>query len=298
MKIFASSMSDTLASQIATIGNYTLGQVVHNLFADREMCPQLLGIQSKDTIALVQATPPPAGHLLKLLLMLNAAQQVGASKVIAVVPYLGYARQDRVYEQGQPYSIQLIARLIAVAGAHLCITCGVHTQDLNQVFNIPVQNISTAPLFIPYLAQLRLANPLFVAPDTGAIPLAKKYAKHFGTTMIALTKHRTKPNQIADLKFQNADYDVMGADVVLVDDMIDTGQTLCRAATLLYKKGVRSIRVVCTHALLSGNAFTCLSQANIVEIITTNTLIHTAPAPNFTILSIAPLLAHALGKIS
>ncbi len=268
MPIFAGSASRALGLAVTGLLGETLGQSRLQRFADGELCPVLQTPVQGLPVTIIQSTYPPAEHLLELLLMIDAAKQAGANQVNVVIPYGGYMRQDRIYESGSPLGAKLQASLLVAAGADKLIICDPHTSLTNWT-DLPVIQLSSEPVFMPYLAQLKLQPMVFVAPDLGAIPRVQNYAHHFGVDWVACHKQRVKPNEVATIQVEGA---VKEAHAVLMDDIIDTGQTICLAAEQLRKQGARSVWAFCTHALLSGQAYQRLNDSCLESLVVTDTI--------------------------
>lgn len=294
LRLFAGTASQALGQHIADQLGQPLNVLQVRRFSDGELYPQLGGSVSGAHVCLIQATYPPADHLVELLLTIDAAKRAGARCVTLVIPYLGYMRQDRVHHTGGPVGAQLQANLLAAAGADRLITCDLHAQHIVDFFAFPVEQLGSAPVFIPYIQSLQLSHLTFVAPDAGGLARAEQYAQYFGVPLVRCKKHRPAPNQTV----VQVPGEVQGTDALLIDDMVDTGRTICQAATQLKAQGARTVRAFCTHPVLSGDAYSQLAGAGLEELVVTDTIPLKQASPHIKVCSLAPLIAQTLQQLA
>lgn len=294
VKIFAGSATRTLAEGIADAYGKPLGSVTLQRFSDGEMSPNFNESIRGDNVFLIQSTCPPAENLMELLLMIDAARRASAKQVVVVLPYFGYARQDRKDKPRVAIAAKLVANLLSAAGAQRLMTCDLHAGQIQGFFDFPVDHLDGSAIFIPYLQQLKLENFIFAAPDVGGVGRARRFAAHFATEMVVCDKYRKRANEIASMQVIG---DVEGKHVVMIDDIVDTAGTLCRAAEILMDKGALSVRAVATHGLLSGNAVDRIANSKLEELILSDTVPLREAHPKITVLSVANLFAEAIRRV-
>lgn len=295
MQLYAGTASQALGKKIAEQLGQPLGIIPMHRFSDGELYPQFKGSVKGAHVCLIQSTYPPADHLMELLLTIDAAKQAGASAVTVVAPYLGYMRQDRAHHTGGSIGAQLQANLLAAAGAGRLITCDLHAQHIVDFFDFPVAHLTSAPVFIPYIQSLQLSRLTFVAPDSGSVARTKQYAQYFGVPLVLCKKRKAGPNQVADIQVQG---EVGGTDAIIIDDMVDTGGTICLAAQHLKAQGARTVLAFCTHAVLSGYAHSRLASAGLDELVVTDAIPLRQDFPQVKVCSVAPFIARALQQCS
>jgi ribose-phosphate pyrophosphokinase len=293
VKLFAGSGSKELAENIAHSYGKPLGQVTLKRFSDGELSVAYEESIRGTDLFLIQSTNPPADNLLELLMMIDAAKRASAKYVTVVIPYFGYARQDRKDKPRVSIAAKLVANLISAAGADRIVTCDLHAGQIQGFFDIPLDHLHGISIFVPYIKKLNL-EPLFAAPDVGGVSRARAFAEQFNADMVICDKHRKRANEIASMQVIG---EVEGRDVILVDDLIDTGGTLCKAAALLREKGATSVRAVCTHGLLSGKAVENIDKSMLEELIITDTIQQTQTHPKIKVLTVANMFAKAIRKI-
>jgi ribose-phosphate pyrophosphokinase len=293
VKLFAGSGSQTLAQDIANHYGKPLGQISLRRFSDGELSVAFEESIRGCDLFLIQSTNPPTDNLMELLLMIDAARRASAKYVTVVIPYFGYARQDRKDKPRVSIAAKLVANLISAAGANRIVTCDLHAGQIQGFFDIPLDHLSGTSIFVPYLKTLPF-TPTFAAPDVGGVSRARTFAEHFNADMVICDKHRKRANEIASMQVIG---DVTDKDVVLVDDMIDTGGTLCKAAALLKEKGAKSVRAVCTHAILSGNAIENINNSVLEELIVSDTIPQKHNSPKIKVLTVADIFAKAIRRI-
>src|SRR6188768_1884474 len=290
-KIFSGTGSQDLAEQICKSYGSRLGKVNIQRFSDGEILPTFMESIRGDFVFLVQSTHSPAENLMELLLMIDAAKRASAYKIIAVIPYYGYARQDRKDRPRVAIGSKLIANMIQAAGADRLITMDLHAPQIQGYFDIPVDHLDSHAVFIPYIENLKLENLTFAAPDVGSANRIREIATYFNADMVICDKHRKRANEIASMVVIG---DVTDRDVVLIDDICDTGGTLAKAAGLLKDKGARSVRALCTHPVLSGNAYSNIENSVLEELVVCDTIPLKQKISKIKELTVAELFAVAL----
>jgi ribose-phosphate pyrophosphokinase len=263
-------------------------------FKDGEFQPSFEENIRGDDVFIIQSTFAPADNLLELLMMIDAAKRASARHIIAVIPYFGYARQDRKDKPRVSIASKLIANLLSAAGVTRIITIDLHADQIQGFFDVPVDHLYASSIFIPHIKQMNLPNLTIASPDTGGTRRANAYAKILGTDMVICYKQRLEPNKIADITLLG---DVRGRDVILVDDIIDTGGTIISAAGLIKDEGANSVRAFATHAVLSDDAIGKLESSVFDEVVFTDTIPLKRESEKITILSSAPLLADVIRRV-
>ncbi len=291
VKIFSGTGSEALAEKIAKRYGTRLGKVNIQKFSDGEFQPVFLESIRGDYVFLVQSTFAPTDNLMELLLMIDAAKRASAHRVVAVIPYYGYARQDRKDKPRVAIGSKLIANLLEAAGAHRVITMDLHAPQIQAFFDIPVDHLDSSAIFIPYIEQLKLQNLTFAAPDVGSTNRVREVASYFSAEMVICDKHRKRANEIASMVVIG---DVTDRDVVLIDDICDTGGTLAKSAGLLKEKGARTVRALCTHPVLSGKAYENIENSVLEELVVCDTIPLRNSSKKIKALSVADLFAIAI----
>lgn len=293
VKIFSGTGSKYLAEKIADYYGQPLGDVFLNRFSDGEMQPVIQESVRGSFVFFVQSTFSPAENLMELLLMVDAAKRASAGYITAVIPYFGYARQDRKDKPRVPISAKLIAELLQAAGVNRVMTMDFHADQIQGFFDIPVDHLKSEAIYIPYLETQSLDNVIFAAPDVGGVKRARQFAKYFEKNLVICDKYRKRANEVAGMTVIG---DVSGYDVILVDDLVDTAGTLCRAADTIMKGNAKSVRAFCTHPVLSGDAIKNIEGSTLSELIVCDTI----PIPDakksskIKVLSTAKLFARAI----
>ena len=290
-KIFSGTGSQDLADQICKRYGSRPGKVNIQRFSDGEILPTFMESIRGDFVFLVQSTHSPAENLIELLLMIDAAKRASAYKIIAVIPYYGYARQDRKDKPRVAIGSKLIANMIQAAGADRLITMDLHAPQIQGYFDIPVDHLDSHAVFIPYIENLRLENLTFAAPDVGSANRIREIASYFEAEMVICDKHRKRANEIASMVVIG---DVTDRDVVIIDDICDTGGTLAKSAALLMEKGARSVRALITHPVLSGKAYENIEKSVLDELVVCDTIPLRQTTPKIKIISVAELFAVAI----
>jgi ribose-phosphate pyrophosphokinase len=287
-KIFSGTGSQHLAEQICKRYGTQLGKVNIQRFSDGEISPIFLESVRGDYVFLVQSTFAPAENLMELLLMIDAARRASADKIIAVIPYYGYSRQDRKDRPRVAIGSKLVANMLVAAGADRVITMDPQIQGY---FDIPVDHLDSHAVFIPYIENLKLENLTFAAPDVGATNRIREIASYFNAEMVICDKHRKRANEIASMVVIG---DVTDRNVVIIDDICDTGGTLAKSAGLLKDKGARSVRALITHPVLSGKAYENIENSVLEELVVCDTIPVRKETSKIKILSVAELFAVAI----
>lgn len=292
--IFSGRATEYLGKKIAENFGGPLGNNKVTVFADGEFQPCLMdNVRGRD-VYLVQSTFPPADNLFELLLMIDAARRASAKSIVAVIPYFGFARQDRKDKPRVPISAKLIANLLTAAGVNRIITLDLHADQIQGFFDVPVDHLYASTLFTDYLKALQLPNLTMASPDTGGTRRAAAYAKNLGTDFVICYKQRKQANEIAEMSLVG---DVSGRDIVLVDDIIDTAGTITKAAELMMVNGASSVRAFCTHPVFSEKAYDRLVNSPFTEIVVTDTIPIRKNHKKFTVLSTAALFAEVIRRI-
>lgn len=293
IKIFSGRTSLPLAEKIAKNFGVSLGNVIISKFSDGEFIPSFEETVRGAKVFIIQSTPPPSDNLMELLLMIDAAKRASASQIIAVMPYFGMARQDRKDKPRVPIGAKLVANMLSAAGATRVVTCDLHADQIQGFLEVPVDHLYASSVFINHIESLKLENLTIASPDMGGSKRAHAYAKHLGCQMVICYKHRKKANEVGDMRVIG---DVRGRNIVLVDDMVDTAGTLTKAADMMLENGALSVRAVCTHAVLSGNAYERIENSKMLELIVTDTL-QSQKNRKIKILSIAPLFSNVIKNV-
>jgi ribose-phosphate pyrophosphokinase len=291
VKIFSGTGSQELAQKIAQRFGAPIGKVNIQRFSDGEIQPVFLESVRGDYVFLVQSSFAPTDNLMEMLLMIDAAKRASAYKIIAVLPYYGYARQDRKDKPRVAIGAKLIATLLEAAGANRVITMDLHAAQIQGFFDVPVDHLDSSAIFIPYINDLKLQNLAFAAPDVGSTNRVREIASYFNAEMVICDKHRKRANEIASMVVIG---DVTGKDIILVDDICDTGGTLAKAAGLLKEKGARSVRAMITHPVLSGNAYANIENSVLEELVVCDTIPLKQESAKIKVISVADLFAIAI----
>ena len=287
-KIFSGTGSQYLAEKIAKKFGEPLGKVNIQRFSDGEIYVEFQESIRGQFVFLIQSTYAPSDNLMELLLMIDAAKRASAYKVIAVIPYYGLARQDRKDRPRVAIGSKLVANMLTAAGADRVITMDLHAPQIQGYFDIPVDHLEASAIFIPYIEKLNLANLTFAAPDVGSANRIREIASYFECEMVICDKHRKRANEIASMVVIG---DVAGKDVVLVDDLCDTGGTLVKSAALMKEKGANSVRALCTHPVLSGNAYQNIQNSVLEELVVCDTIPLRGESSKIKVLSTDELFA-------
>jgi ribose-phosphate pyrophosphokinase len=292
IKLFSCSASEKLSADISFHYDAPLGDKTLSRFSDGEMQPVINESVRGAFVFFIQSTCQPHDNLVELLLFIDAAKRASAGYITAVIPYFGYARQDRKDKPRVPISAKLLANLLTTAGANRVMTMDLHADQVQGFFDIPVDHLRSEAIYMPYLEQYQdMSNVIFASPDVGGVKRARVFAKHFKRELVICDKYRTKANEVASMTVIG---DVVGADVILVDDLVDTAGTLCKAADALLEKGARSVRAICTHPVLSGKAYETIEQSQLTELLVCDTIPLRRESPKIKVLSTAKLFSRAI----
>ncbi len=291
VKLISGTESNYLAEQIAEYYGYELSPVKINKFSDGEMQPVIMDSVRGAYVFFIQSTFSPADNILELLLLIDSARRASAGYITAVIPYFGYARQDRKDKPRVPISAKLIAKMIEAAGADRVVTMDFHAEQIQGFFDIPVDHLKSNAIFIPYLSKQDLSNTIFASPDVGGVKRARSFAKHFNKNLVICDKEREVANEVKAISVIG---DVEGKDVILVDDLIDTAGTLCKAAQALMDGGAKSVRALCAHPVLSGPAYERINNSVLTELLVTDTIPLKEKSDKIKVLSCGKLFARAI----
>ncbi len=293
-KVFACSESKVLAEKIAKHYGVTLGKVTFSHYSDGEFQPSFEESIRGLRVFLVCSTFPTADNLMELLLMCDAAKRASARHITAVIPYFGWARQDRKDKPRVPIGAKLVAKMLETAGATRIMTMDLHADQIQGFFEKPVDHLYASTIFLPYIKSLDLENVTMASPDMGGSKRAYAYAKYLESEVVVCYKQRKKANVIDTMELIG---DVTGRNVILVDDMIDTGGTLAKAADVMMERGALSVRAICTHAILSGNAVEKIENSALKELIVTDSIPLKKQSDKIRVLSCAELFADVMHMV-
>jgi ribose-phosphate pyrophosphokinase len=293
-KIFACSQSEELAKKIAIKFGVDLGNVITSTYSDGEFQPSYEESIRGTRIFIIGSTHPGPRNLMEMLLMIDAAKRASARHITAVLPYFGWARQDRKDKPRVPIAAKLVAKMLEVAGATRIITMDLHADQIQGFFEKPVDHLFASTIFLPYLQNLALDNLTIASPDMGGSKRAYAYSKALESDVVICYKQRAKANVISHMELIG---DVTGKNVVLVDDMVDTAGTLTKAADLMMERGALSVRAICTHPILSGKAYERIENSKLEELIVTDSIPLTQESSKIRVLSCADLFAHVMKKV-
>lgn len=294
-KIFACQKSKPLAEKIAKAFGQPLGNIITSTYSDGEFQPSFEESIRGSRVFIIGSTMPSADNMMEMLLMLDAAKRASARHITAVIPYFGWARQDRKDKPRVPIAAKLMANLLETAGATRIITMDLHADQIQGFFEKPVDHLFASTIFLPYLKELALDNLTIASPDMGGSKRAYAYSKAMESDVVICYKQRAKANVISHMELIG---NVEGQHVVLVDDMVDTAGTLTKAADLMMEKGALSVRAICTHAILSGNAYDKIENSQLAELIVTDSIPKKHKSGKVKVLSCAPLFADVMHRVN
>jgi ribose-phosphate pyrophosphokinase len=293
-KLFGCRQSMELASAIADKYGAALGKVNFSTFSDGEFQPSFEESIRGRRVYIIGSTQPSSDNLMEMLLMMDAAKRASARHITAVIPYFGWARQDRKDKPRVPIGAKMIAKILESAGATRIITMDLHADQIQGFFEKPVDHLFASSLFIPYLKSLHLTDLTIASPDMGGSKRAYAYAKNLESDVVVCYKQRQKANVISHMELIG---DVTGKNVVLVDDMVDTAGTLTKAADVMMERGAKSVRAICTHAILSGKAYDRINASQLLELIVTDSIPLKQESPKIRVLSCASLFAGVMQSV-
>ena len=293
-KIFAGTNSRYMAEEICNELGVELGKMNIQHFADGEFEVSFEESIRGCEVYLVVSTFPPTDNLMELLLMIDAAKRASAKSIIAVIPYFGWARQDRKDKPRVSIAAKLVVDLLSAAGVDRVITMDLHADQIQGFFNVPVDHLYGSSVFIPYIESLKLEDMVIATPDVGGAKRANSYAKYFNVPLVLCHKQRAKANVVATMTVIG---DVVGKNVILVDDMVDTAGTITKAADLMLANGAKSVRALCSHAIMSDPASERVNACGLSEMIFTNSIPFHKDCSKATILSVARLFADTISRV-
>lgn len=294
IKFFSARASTYLAEQIANSFGKKLGRTSVFQFSDGEFQPAYDESVRGCTVFIIQSTFPPGDNLMELLMMVDAAKRASADKVVAVIPYFGFARQDRKDRPRSAIGAKLVANLLTASGVDRIMTMDLHADQLQGFFDVPVDHLYASALFVPYIKTLGLDNLAIAAPDMGGTKRANAYSRFLQASMVICYKLRKKPNVVEEIK---AIGDIADKNIVIVDDMVDTAGTISFAAGMMKSEGARSVRVVATHPVLSGPAYERIEESPIDEVIVTDTIPLKKKSDKIKVISVAEHFAEVIDKV-
>lgn len=295
VKIFSGNAHSELAQKIAKSYGTDLGAMLLQKFSDGEFTTSFEETVRGQDVYLVQPTFPPVDNLFELLLMVDAAKRASAKRIIAVIPYFGFARQDRKDKPRVAIGSKLVANMLTAAGVTRVITMDLHADQIQGFFEVPVDHLYASTVFMPYIQKnYDTSNLVMAAPDTGGTKRANAYAKHLDTELAICYKQRRVANEIQNMMVIG---DVQGKDVLIIDDIIDTAGTMCKAADLMLENGAKSVSAMCTHGVLSGPAHKRIAKSNLKELVITDTIPLREPNDKIKVLSVADLFAEVIQSI-
>jgi len=295
VKIFSGTGSRVLAEKIAKGYGQNLGNLVFERFSDGEFQPNILESVRGCFTFFIQSTNAPLENLMELMMMMDAAKRASANYVVAVIPYFGFARQDRKDKPRVSIGAKMVANLLMAAGADRIMTMDLHAPQIQGFFDIPVDHLDSSAIFVPYIHGLDIENPLFASPDVGSSKRVRQFASRFNAEMVICDKYRKRPNEIAGMQVIG---EVAEKHVIMIDDIVDTGNTLCNAAQLLIDKGALSVRALCTHPVLSGNAYTNINKSVLTELVVCDTIPLKQQSDKIKVLPVSDLFATAFKYIN
>jgi len=294
VKIFSGSGSIDVAKKIANEFGKPLGKGSLGKFSDGELSYRYTETVRGSDVYIVQSTVNGSDNLIELFLMIDAAKRASAKHVNVVIPYYGYARQDRKDKPRIAVSAKLMANLLTASGASRVVSCDLHAGQIQGFFDIPLDHLNGSSVFVPYVKKLNLENVIFASPDAGGTERVREYAKYFNCEFVICDKTREKANEVKSVQVIG---EVKNKDVIIVDDLIDTGGTIAMASNVIMEKGAKSVRAIITHPVLSGNAEENIKNSSLIELVVTDSIPINVRNKKIKVLSIAGLFAKAIRKI-
>lgn len=294
IKIFSGTSTRYLAEKISLSSGRELGSINCLRFSDGEFATAFEETVRGSHVFLIQSTFPPADNLMELLMQVDAAKRASAYKIVAVMPYFGYARQDRKDQPRVSIGAKLVADMLSTAGVDRIITMDLHADQIQGFFNIPVDHLYASSIFVPHIKHMNLENLVIASPDVGGTKRANTYAKFLETPMVICHKQRSKANVVDEMRIIG---DVKDKNVIIVDDMVDTAGTLAKAADMMMDAGASSVRAFTTHAVLSGPAYERIENSSLTELYVTDSIPLKKESSKIKVLSVAQLLADTIEKV-
>ena len=291
VKLLNGESTNELANKISRYYGQALADVGTHRFSDGEFTTVINESVRGSFVFIIQSTMPPTENFMEMLMMVDAARRASADYITCVIPYFGFARQDRKDKPRVAIGAKLMANLITAAGADRVMTMDLHAGQIQGFFDIPVDHLNATAIFIPYLESLGIKDLIFASPDVGSTKRTRLYAQHFNTDFVICDKHRKKANEVAEMTLIG---DVKDKNVILVDDLIDTAGTMCMAAEKIMEQGAKSVRALCTHAVLSGPAYERIENSSISELIVTDTIPLKQQSKKIKVLTVSELFARAI----
>lgn len=294
VKIFSGRATQELAAKIAEHYGLGLGNVVVTEFSDGEFQPSLEETVRGQNVFLIQSTMPPTENLFELMLMVDAAKRASAKSIVAVIPYFGFARQDRKDKPRVAIGSKMVASMLESAGVDRIMTMDLHADQIQGFFEKPVDHLYASTIFLPYIQSIDTGNLIMAAPDAGGAKRANSYSKKLDLGLAICHKQRKVANEVAEMTVIG---DVAGKDVILVDDMVDTAGTLTKAADLFLENGAKSVRALCTHAVLSGPAYERIENSGLTELVVTDSIPLKQQSDKINVLSVAKLYSDVMHSL-
>lgn len=294
VKLFSGTATTYLAEKISSAFGQPLGTIEKINFSDGEYTTKYDETLRGSHVFIIQSTFPPVDNLFELLTMIDAAKRASAQSIIAVIPYFGYARQDRKDQPRIAIGAKLVADLLTAAGVNRIMTMDLHADQIQGFFNIPVDHLYASNIFVPYIRSLNLQNMVVASPDAGGAKRANSYSKYFDVPLVICHKHRPRPNVVGEMRVIG---DVTGKNVILLDDMIDTAGTLTAAADKMIEQGALSVRAFATHGVLSGPAYNNIEKSKIQEVVITDSIPLRQQSTKIKVLSVAEMFAETIGCV-
>lgn len=294
IKIFSGTSTQYLADKISLCAGRDLGKINKVSFSDGEYATAYQETVRGSHVFIIQSTFPPADNLLELLMMIDAAKRASAYKIVAVMPYFGYARQDRKDQPRVSIGAKLVADMLTAAGVDRIITMDLHADQIQGFFNLPVDHLYGSSIFVPYIRSMNLDNLIIASPDVGGTKRANNYSKFLEVPMVICYKNRAKANVVGEMRIIG---DIKDKNVIIIDDMADTAGTLCKAAEVMMNEGAKSVRAFTTHPVLSGKAYDNIENSALSELYVTDTIPLKKESSKIKVLSVAQVLADTIEKV-
>jgi len=295
VKIFSGEATRYLSEDIAKEFGQPLGKLKFERFSDGEFQPVIQESVRGCFVFFIQSTFSPVSNLWELCLMMDAAKRASSDYIVAVIPYFGFARQDRKDKPRVSIGAKLVANVLTTAGADRIMTMDLHAPQIQGFFDIPVDHLDSSAIFVPYIRTLQLDNPIFASPDVGSSKRVRSFARRFAAEIVVCDKYRERANEVSSMRVIG---EVKGRHVIIIDDIVDTGSTLCTAAEELIRKGALSVRAMCTHPVLSGNAYERIENSVLEELVVCDTLPMRKKSSKIKVLTVSSLFATAFRYVN